>query len=93
MSDKSSSSVYFRTVLSLALVTVFVFSVLSFVYFQRISASIINTEKKNVMLTARNISGGLGRIRIEENVDAGGIELSFNERNFLEANAKKLHKR
>lgn len=87
MSDKSSSSVYFRTVLSLALVTVFVFSVLSFVYFQRISASIINTEKKNVMLTARNISGGLGRIRIEENVDAGGIELSFNERNFLEANA------
>ena len=87
MAEKSNSSVYFRTVLSLALVTVLVFSVLSFVYFQRVSASIINTEKKNVMLTVRNMASGLDRIRVEENVDIGGVDLSFNEHNFIEANA------
>ena len=88
MAEKSNSSVYFRTVLSLALVTVLVFSVLSFVYFQRVSASIINTEKKNVMLTVRNMASGLDRIRVEENVDIGGVDSSFNEHNFIEANSK-----
>ncbi|NLO62792.1 MAG: HAMP domain-containing histidine kinase [Clostridiaceae bacterium] len=63
MADKyRSSSVYIKTIVSLTLTTVLVFGVLSFLYYQRTSASFLSDKSKDVYSDARYMAVRLQKV-------------------------------
>ncbi|NLW89770.1 MAG: HAMP domain-containing histidine kinase [Clostridiaceae bacterium] len=82
MADKyRSSSVYIKTILSLTLTTVLVFGVLSFVYYQRTSNTLISEESQEVSSVARFYAQRLLEISVDPN--ASSIVLSDREKELL----------
>ncbi len=78
-----TDSVYFRTIIVLTISTIFVFSVLCFVYYQRISGSLI-TEKTELLKSAtQNTAAGLDILL--SNKDISDSDRSELEQTYLGA--------
>ena len=83
MTRSKMSSVYFRTIISLVLSTVFVFSVLCFVYYQRMSISIIS-ENSSLLYYATQ-SAAVGYDSLVEDDNEGHADNTSLEKRYLEA--------
>jgi len=83
MTRSKMSSVYFRTIISLILSTVFVFSVLCFVYYQRMSTSIISDKSSLLYYTTQSAAVGFDSL-IEDNTE-GQADNDSLEKRYLEA--------
>ena len=59
--------VYFRTIIVLTISTIFVFSVLCFVYYQRMSSSLITEKTELLKSTTQNAAAGLEKLLADNN--------------------------
>lgn len=83
MTRSKMSSVYFRTIILLILSTVFVFTVLCFVYYQRMSTSIISEKSGLLYYTTQSAAVGFDSL-IEDNTEGQADNVSLEKR-YLEA--------
>jgi len=83
MTRSKMSSVYFRTIIALVLSTVFVFSVLCFVYYQRMSTSIISGNSS--LLYYATQSAAVGYDSLVEDDNEGQADNASLEKRYLEA--------
>ena len=83
MTRSKMSSVYFRTIIALVLSTVFVFSVLCFVYYQRMSTSIISGNSS--LLYYATQSAAVGYDSLVEDDNEGHADNTSLEKRYLEA--------
>jgi len=82
---KKTNSVYFRTIITLTICTIFVFSVLCIVYYQRMSTSIISEE--SALLYERTKNAAIGFEAIREKNKEGSAESASLEETYLKATA------
>ena len=60
---KKTNSVFFRTIILLTISTIFVFSVLCVVYYQRMSGSILTNESKTLYKTVQSAAAGYDSLK------------------------------
>lgn len=80
---KRSNSVYFRTIISLTLTTILVFAVLCFVYYQRMSSSIISDEFDERYAYAKKLASEWDKLEAADTQDPD--EGNFDTISYLES--------
>jgi len=83
MTEKKTNSVYFRALILLTISTIFIFSVLCIVYYQRMSASLISDESGLLYKTAQSAAAGFDELK-NDNGESFSDNTSLDKR-YLDA--------
>lgn len=88
---KKTSSVFFRTVLSLTVCTIIVFAILCLIYYQQMSKSIISDQKTSLYQAVKDTSDGYHMINADSSIDESERSTVFGTYFHALAAADQIH--